>query len=368
MLGLLGGAAVHADQGLSAAFYKDTSDQWGQFGSDPGYPKPYLTRVDPNIDFIFGNNANQHFSARWTGYLYVPPAKAGTIQFRVVSDDGARLTIAGNRIIDFWRLQSHQTIGTANDECTHQASLQLAEGYHPLTFEYFEWMGAEGDADPCKLYWDGQIIPPENFSTANSSGLEITDVSYSPNVIHIAQQDVCTINYTITTAANVTVTITSTDDNPIRTLLNHAAQAAGPHSVQWNGRTESGMPAADGVYLFVIEAENETDYAVYDPGVVTVPEVTEFYGETPFQPPSQTCPIHSTITADAMVRIRIGLANGPLLRTLVDWEPRAAGQHTDVWDGRDESGNVVPAGEYLVGIWADGWAANGILVIGPMGQ
>jgi len=43
----------------------------------------------------------------------------------------------------------------------------------------------------------------------------------------------------------------------------------------------------------------------------------------------------------ALVRIRIGIGNGgPLIRTLVDWEPREAGPQIEVWDRRDMSGDV----------------------------
>jgi hypothetical protein len=48
-----------------------------------------------------------------------------------------------------------------------------------------------------------------------------------------------------------------------------------------------------------------------------------------------------TLPEPALVRIRIGVRDGgPLLRTLVDWEPRKAGRHREVWDGRDGSGLV----------------------------
>ena len=43
----------------------------------------------------------------------------------------------------------------------------------------------------------------------------------------------------------------------------------------------------------------------------------------------------------ALVRIRIGIKNGgPLLRTLIDWELRSKGNHTEIWDKKDASGKV----------------------------
>ncbi len=51
--------------------------------------------------------------------------------------------------------------------------------------------------------------------------------------------------------------------------------------------------------------------------------------------------IEYTLPEDAYVRIRIGLPDGgPLLRTLIDWERRAPGSHSEIWDKKDASGKI----------------------------
>ncbi len=56
---------------------------------------------------------------------------------------------------------------------------------------------------------------------------------------------------------------------------------------------------------------------------------------------SQTGEIKYSLPEDALVRLRIGIAKGgPLLRNLLDWEPRKAGSHTEQWDFTDSSGLV----------------------------
>ncbi len=48
-----------------------------------------------------------------------------------------------------------------------------------------------------------------------------------------------------------------------------------------------------------------------------------------------------SLSEPALVRIRIGKKyGGPLLRVLVDWEERAAGEHVEKWDGKDKTGRV----------------------------
>ncbi|MDO8580599.1 MAG: hypothetical protein Q7S13_03880, partial [Candidatus Omnitrophota bacterium] len=49
--------------------------------------------------------------------------------------------------------------------------------------------------------------------------------------------------------------------------------------------------------------------------------------------------IHYVLPEDALVRIRIG-QDGPLFRTLLDWEKREKGAHDEIWDFKDETGKV----------------------------
>ncbi len=352
--------------GLYVEYFKDTPTEWGGFGSDPAYPKPYYAGVDANIDFTFGNNEHQHFTARWQGYLYVPGSMAGSIEFTSVTDDGARLYIDDQPILDFWRLQAHETIGGPQDECTHSATAELAEGYHRFVFEYFEWLGGEGDADPCRVLWNGQVIPAGCFFTEDPAALAITDVSHAPSPFDPSEGESCTIEYSISAAAYVTITLTDRAGDLVRHLVTAAARSQGAHAEVWDGRDDAGAVVPDDVYLYTIEAETDGgDYAVYSPGDGAQPQVTGLIGTSPFNPSQgQNCTINYNLSADALCRVRIGIAGGPLLRTLVDWEPRSSGARHEIWDGRDESGAIVPAGQYLIAVWADAMPVNGIVTVG----
>src|SRR5262249_45540587 len=64
------------------------------------------SRVDPNIDTVYGGQspasgvAATNWSVKWTGTLH-PPA-TGTYQFSLNSDDGSRLFINGQQVINNW--------------------------------------------------------------------------------------------------------------------------------------------------------------------------------------------------------------------------------------------------------------------------
>jgi hypothetical protein len=70
--------------------------------SDP----PVLVRVDPVVDFNFGNGSPDPvvnvdgFSARWTGQVQAPVS--GDFVFSTNSSDGVRLRIDGQLVIDNW--------------------------------------------------------------------------------------------------------------------------------------------------------------------------------------------------------------------------------------------------------------------------
>lgn len=44
------------------------------------------------------------------------------------------------------------------------------------------------------------------------------------------------------------------------------------------------------------------------------------------------------LTQPAWVRIRVGRGDGPLYRTICDWERRPTGEHKEAWDGMEPSG------------------------------
>jgi beta-glucosidase len=98
---------------------------------------PTLVRTDPHVDFHWGDGsyaANQpvdHFSARWTGYFV--PKKSGDYTFYTNSDDGVRLYLDDQRVIDDWQRHSE----TVN---RYVRRLEAAKPYK-IKIEYFEMVG-----------------------------------------------------------------------------------------------------------------------------------------------------------------------------------------------------------------------------------
>ena len=60
---------------------------------------------------------------------------------------------------------------------------------------------------------------------------------------------------------------------------------------------------------------------------------------------------------DAVVDVKVLNAAGRIIRRVVEGEVRAAGTHTETWDGRNEKGSTVPTGQYTIeirGVFEDG--------------
>lgn len=99
--------------------------------------EPVLSRIDSTIDFSWGNGspnpviAGDTFSVRWTGYI--TPDSDQVYTFETLTNDGVRLWIDGELLIDQWQTQS---------ATSYQASVSLLAGReYVLRMEYFEQSG-----------------------------------------------------------------------------------------------------------------------------------------------------------------------------------------------------------------------------------
>ncbi len=104
---------------------------------------PVLEREETNINYDWGSGAPHtsvgadYFSARWSKYVDVTP---GTYQFTATSDDGIRVWVDSDLIIDQWYEHPPQTFS---------ADKYLNAGHHLIKVEYFEKAGLA----VAKLQW-----------------------------------------------------------------------------------------------------------------------------------------------------------------------------------------------------------------------
>ena len=93
---------------------------------------PTLVRADRDINFNWAYGAPgpgipvDHFSVRWTRAVYLP---AGEWRFDVMVDDGVRLYVDGQLLIDQWHISA---------PVTYSGFILLGSGDHNLRVDYFE--------------------------------------------------------------------------------------------------------------------------------------------------------------------------------------------------------------------------------------
>ncbi len=171
---LISPAAVPAGSGLTGYYYTSTSTLInGGYNAttlfDPNNLK--ITRTDPQIDFVWtgstpgtGINAT-YYTVRWMGQ--VQPEYSETYFFDTSTDDGVKLWVNGQLIIDGWSKQTADRLG----------SIALQGGaLYDIKMEYYQ---ATGNA-LAHLYWYSnsqtrQIIP--------STRLYPTSVTAAPPAI-----------------------------------------------------------------------------------------------------------------------------------------------------------------------------------------
>jgi uncharacterized protein YraI len=140
---------------------------------------PVLVRDEASIDHEWHGaspapfivNAD-NFSARWTRQV---PFNAGRYRFSVTVDDGARLWINNQLVIDQWRNQPMTT---------YTAELDLSSGTVPIVMEYYE----HGGGAIAKLSWTAVTSapqpPPAGTATATVISGSYVNVRQGPGTAY----------------------------------------------------------------------------------------------------------------------------------------------------------------------------------------
>jgi hypothetical protein len=138
----------------------------GTYFDKPNFGGKSVTQIDPTIDFDWGgkgpldNFPTDQFSVRWRGQIQA--TDAGTYRFTLKKDDGVRLWVDGQQIVDEWR-DSNMPV--------ESKPVQLPGGKPvDITLEYFE---AGGNASITMLWSrDGgepEPVPYESLFHADAA-------------------------------------------------------------------------------------------------------------------------------------------------------------------------------------------------------
>ncbi|MEN8214643.1 MAG: hypothetical protein ABFR19_09810 [Pseudomonadota bacterium] len=130
----------------------------------------------------------------------------------------------------------------------------------------------------------------------------------------------------------IEIAIRTSDDDLVRTLeIGDLSEDVTDYEVTWDGRDDAGVLAPDEAYVpvMVVTTHLGETLTIAAHGASGGEEVYDF--EKTVQPGV----IEYNLPAASRMLVRSGIKNGPMLRTIIDWEPRSAGFHAERWSGRD---------------------------------
>ncbi|WP_435744000.1 PA14 domain-containing protein [Microbacterium sp. PMB16] len=130
-----------------------------------GEREPLLVRTDSSVSFDWGLDSpadaipDDGFLARWTGYITLPSALVSKpIQFGLKRDDGARLYIDGQRVLDKWSPSAVVTDYAPSPAGGYSA------GAHSVRVEFFERNSAAVASMWIKDGENEYVVPPDWFT------------------------------------------------------------------------------------------------------------------------------------------------------------------------------------------------------------
>lgn len=160
-----------------------TGGLFGEYFDEKHLSNLVLTRVDPTIKFNWGNGSPDpaigpdQFSIRWTGWI--EPEYSETYTFYTVSDDGIRLWVDGELVVDSWINQG------PTEHSGEMPAPFVAHQKYPVKIEYYE----DGGGAVAEFWWSSssqskRMIYDMYLTPGTGEGDRIEDWTYNPATGH----------------------------------------------------------------------------------------------------------------------------------------------------------------------------------------
>lgn len=173
----------------------------------------------------------------------------------------------------------------------------------------------------------------------------ISHVGATPAAFIPSLKQKVALTFVVGQKGTLTVQVLDRDGFLVRTLASKTRARPGKVEYLWDGRDDAGQVVADEAYSFRIELVNRAGTKRYFPADAE-PEMLEaspgYYdrqGGTLVYDLKKPARVHAQ-AGTAVKDEKTGQMVGPVLKTLVNREPRSAGRVADAWNGMDEGGTI----------------------------
>jgi hypothetical protein len=183
--------------------------------------------------------------------------------------------------------------------------------------------------------------------------------------------DTVRITANLARPGTLTVLIVDRDGFPVRALARAATVSEGVSVHVWDGRDDHGHLVADEAYSLSMEWSDGSSAEAYfpadAPSRLTALEAEYYAARTATL--VYRLPVASRVHIQAGVAVRNprnGEMEGPVMKTIVNREPRSAGKIAEHWNGFDESGtlNVADMRDFVLAIAATPLPENSVITYG----
>ena len=188
---------------VTGLWYGHTTGAWTDLDQITNWNQPEFTGWVPNFT-LEPRTQEEYFNFEFTGYLYIE--QPGNYNFYLNSDDGSRLYINGNQVVDFDGLHGRTS---ANDGfgVRSPTPVSLATGPHEIRVIFFEYTAGQSlDVAYQGADTDNQImlIPDAALTSGNAVG----EPGNTLPVVNITNPD---DEQQFTAPATVTITASASD-------------------------------------------------------------------------------------------------------------------------------------------------------------
>lgn len=210
---------------------------------------------------------------------------------------------------------------------------------------------------------------------ASASGAILQRPSVSAQFFNPAIGQSAALSFELSEVATVTARVLDRDGVAVRTLASSRAFPAGPQRLSWDGRDDAGAVVPNEAWSFRLDVVGGGKTETYFPAdrafaMTQIKDVTydRAGGVLRYTLPSASR-VHlqaGVATADPVTKA----VNGPVLRTVVNREPRSAGAIIEQWNGLDESGTIhVPdLPNFVVAVAVTPLPENSVITVGSRGK
>jgi len=213
-------------------------------------------------------------------------------------------------------------------------------------------------------------MPQVGGNAQESRDRAITTVRVDRSALNVAARENVTVTIDFAKPGVASVIVLDRDGYAVRALAN-GQPVSGTASFTWNGRDALGVLVADEAYSFRVEWQGNGAVDIYDPGEASAHVSAIDVGSYD----RRTGTLTYTLPRPSRVHVQAGTAfvdpntkqlAGPVMKTIVNREPRIAGSIAEHWNGYDESGAIfVPDLEnFVVAIAASPLPENSVLTFG----